>query len=137
MSGPRPPEIQPPVRFRTTVHPEPSLPPLDLKQTSLVGRVVEEVLFRVILVLNRIFVHTYMANGVRASWYTPKTGGRGAKGKKPYTFNLRMKLGCMAQSLQQAPFISTNIATFWCDKSKSLLCRKLLVFSRRSSHRGS
>ena len=44
MSDPRPPEIQPPVRFRQTVHPEPSLPPLDMKQTSLVGRVIEEVL---------------------------------------------------------------------------------------------
>jgi hypothetical protein len=44
MSDPRSHETKPPVIFRKTVHPEPSLPPIDLNQTSLVGRVVEEVL---------------------------------------------------------------------------------------------
>ena len=43
MSETRPPVQQPPVRFRTSVHPEASLPPIDVKQTSLIGRVVEEV----------------------------------------------------------------------------------------------
>jgi hypothetical protein len=54
MSDPRPPEIQPPPIFRNTVHPVPSLPPLDPKQTSLIGRVVEEVLILVFCIKYRI-----------------------------------------------------------------------------------
>lgn len=35
------PPRYPPVRFRSSVHPAPSLPPLDAKHTSLVGVKVE------------------------------------------------------------------------------------------------